>query len=554
MGVGEALALRAQHQKLNLNVTATPLSLNPIPCVYILLGDGEMAEGQVWEAVGFAGFKKLNNLISIIDVNRLGQSQETMLGPDVQTYAKRVASFGWRTYVVEDGHDLELLDKAYSLCLKQSETSDKPAMIIAKTIKGKGVPMWEDKNGWHSKVLPNDQVENAFKELGEVDKSLRGVVQKPEESVQRLAYSVQPTVYSQQTSVVSRQKDNSPQPSLKLREGEISSPSYDKRGLGGVTVTQITQYSLNEKVATKKAFGNALVRLGSVYPDLIVLDCDVKNSTHTDQFEKKFPERFLQMYIAEQNLVCVAWGLARRGLKPFISTFACFLTRAHDQFRLAALSGVTMYVNGAYAGVSIGKDGPSQMALDDMAMIRPLLNTTLLYPSDAISTERLVEEMFKLTGIVYIKTTREPTSILYSASESFPIGGSKVLKSSVNDVVTLIAAGFTVFEALKAAEELKLAGIAVRIIDCYCLKPIDIDTLKKAAKETKAIITVEDHYAVGGLGDAVLEALAEVNHPPVYKLAVRKLPRSGSPQELLDYADISSRAIVEKVKQILNQN
>ena len=565
MGVGEALALRARISNTNSpqpsltkggsNENISPLikrglrGVN-VPFVYVLLGDGEMAEGQNWEAIQYAAFKKLNNLIAIVDVNRLSQSQATMVGHDVQVYARRVASFGWRTYVVEDGHDLEIIDKAFEMAIAQSkpypdpllakEREPGPAMIIAKTIKGKGVPFWEDKNGWHSKPVPKDKFEEAVKGLGEIDKSMRGVIQKP---------------------VLSLYYTNSPQPSL-TKGGSIL--PLQKRELEGVA--SYTNHQPNEKVATKKAFGNALERLGSIYPDLVVLDGDVKNSLHTDQFEKAYPARFFQCYIAEQNMVSVAWGMSNLGLKPFITSFGCFLTRAHDQFRLAALSEATLYINGSYAGVSLGKDGPSQMGLEDMGMVRAWPNSILLYPSDAISTEKLVEAMFTQKGIVYIKTTREPTPIIYKPDEAFPIAGSKVFYNAPQpplklrggegelldgDVITVVAAGITVFEAIKAAEQLKQDGIAVRVIDCYSIKPIDVETLRKAASETQAIITVEDHYAVGGLGDAVLEALADTHHVSVHKLAVNKIPRSGTPEELLAYEEIDAKAIVKKVKEIL---
>ncbi len=497
IGIGEALALR----QLTYN----------LPKVYVLLGDGEMASGNIWEAIAWAGFKKLNNLIAILDVNRLGQSEQTMLGHDPYAYAKRVASFGWRTYIVEDGHDLDVIDKAYSMALEQSNHSDMPALLVAKTIKGKGVPFWEDKNGWHSKPVPRDQFEEAVKGLGEIDTNLRGKVLPPDKT----------KMYDLKLTNL-------------VNKGESQAKVF---------------YDHKELVATKKAFGNALERLGSAYPSLVVLDGDVKNSLHTDQFEKKYPDRFLQMYIAEQNLVCVAWGLATRGFKPFVTTFGCFLTRAHDQFRLAQYSNVTLYVNSSYAGVSIGKDGPSQMGLDDMAMFRGLFNSTVLYPADAYATERLVEEMLKREGIVMIRTTREPTPIIYDSREEFKVGGSKEFAGKED--VTVVAAGITVHEALKAQKALAKEGIRIRVVDCYSIKPIDVETLKKAAAETKAIITVEDHSPVGGLGDAVLEVFADSPSVPVFKLAVTKIPRSGKPDELLEYEEISAQAIVRKVHGIM---
>lgn len=498
VGVGEALALHLQSK--------SPRK----PCVYVLLGDGEMAEGSMWEAIQSSAYYKLNNLVAILDVNRLGQSVPTMLEHDIDTLSQRIEAFGWNVIKVQDGHDVKQIDRAFA----QAESQNgKPTMIIAKTIKGKGVSALEDKNGWHGKPLPKDQFEAAVKELGEVDKKLVGKVQLPE-----------------------------------------SKPSSDS-GQARMTNVPYTSYKVADEVATRKAYGTALVRLGKIYPDLVALDGDVKNSTYSEDFEKVFSDRFFQLFIAEQNMVSVAAGMARRGLRPFVSTFACFLTRAADQIRMAALSGVAISFCGSHAGVSIGEDGPSQMGLEDLSLFRAVLGSIVVYPVDAVATEKLLELLYQQQGISYMRTTRPGTKVLYSEREEFTLGGSKEFKVQgsefkVKDSITVVAAGITVYEALKAQEQLKTEGIAIRVIDCYSIKPIDRKTLEKVAAETKAIITVEDHYAQGGLGDAVLEVLADQPKVPVYKLAVTKLPRSGKPAQLLDYEEISAGAIAGKVKSL----
>lgn len=501
-----------------------------LPNIFVLIGDGEMAEGQVWEAVQLAAYYKLNNLMAILDVNRLGQSQQTMLGANLQAYARRVAGFGWRTYVVEDGHDLGLIDKAYSLALEQSQTSVMPAMIIAKTLKGKGISIFEDKNGWHGVPLPQEKLAEALAELGEVDKSLRGVIKKPELNFIPASY------------VIPAQAGISSANAINVNRFPVQP--------GMTTEVNFSAYKLGDKIATRKAYGSGLVRLGRKYLDVVALDADVKNSTYSELFKKDYPERFFDMFIAEQNMVSVAAGLAKLGYRPFVSTFGCFLMRAADQIRMAQYSGLHIVFCGSHAGVSIGEDGPSQMGLEDMSLFRTLLNSIVLHPSDAVSTERLVEEAYAASGLVYIRTARSATPVIYDDNEVFPIGKSKILRSTANDRVTLVAAGITVFEALKASDELKQIGIAVRVIDCYSVKPIDKETLSKAAQETGVLVTIEDHYRQGGLGDAVLEALA-LEKTPIHKLAVFKEPISGKADELLDYAGISTSAIVKKVKEII---
>ncbi len=469
--------------------------------VFVLLGDSEMAEGSQWEAIQLAAHYKLNNLVGILDVNRLGQRGETMYGHDVDAYKKRISAFGWKTEVI-DGHNLEQIIEAYRKALR---SKDRPVMIIAKTIKGKGVSFIEDKNGWHGKTLNHEQYEEALKELGTVDKTLTGTVSRPR--------SLKPDKASPQAA------------------GDISYPP-------------------DKPLATRKAYGNALKRIYPQFPDMVVLDAEVSNSTYSEIFGDAYPERFFEMYIAEQNMACMALGLQCRGKIPFISSFAAFLTRAFDQIRMSQYSNANIKICGSHAGVSIGADGPSQMGLEDIAMFRTILNSVVLYPSDAVSAERLVEEAARHKGIVYLRTTRKDTPILYTSDEEFPVGGSKVLRRSEQDRLTVVAAGITLHEALGACEVMKKEGVNIRVIDLYSIKPIDIATLIDAVRDTEAIITVEDHYAEGGLGEAVKSALYSIAIP-IYSLAVRKMPRSGKPGELLDYEGISKDGIVKKIKELI---
>ncbi|MEK6651348.1 MAG: transketolase [Nitrospirota bacterium] len=468
---------------------------------YVLLGDSEMSEGSQWEAMQIAAHYKLNNLVGIIDVNRLGQRGETMYGHDINAYEKRISSFGWETIVI-DGHNVDEILGAYE---KASHVNDRPVMIIAKTIKGKGVSFIEDKNGWHGKALNKEQLEQALKEMGEIDKAVRGDMAKPEDL-----------------------------------KPEIRTPQ----------ATQKILYLADTPVATRKAYGNAIARIFPKYPDIVVLDAEVSNSTHADIFREKYPERFFEMYIAEQNMVGAALGLSRRNKIPFTSTFAAFFTRAFDQIRMGRYSNANIKFIGSHAGVSIGEDGASQMGLEDIAMFRTILNSVVLYPSDAVSAEKLTEEAARHKGMVYIRTTRNATPIIYKTNEEFPIGGSKVLKQSDKDVITVVGAGITVHEALGAYEELKKEGIFIRIIDLYSIKPADMTNLRKAANITQAIITVEDHFAEGGIGEAVRSLMADVD-VPVHSLSVQKMPRSGKPGELLDYEEISRSAIIKKVRELL---
>jgi len=472
--------------------------------VYVLLGDGEVAEGAVWEAAALAAHYHTDHLIAIVDVNRLGQSQATMYGHNLTPYEARFQANGWRTLVV-DGHNIEEVNRA----LSTAETSSGlPTAIIARTIKGKGISFLEDRNGWHGKPLKKgEELEKALAELGSnLD------LQEP--------LMVAPAPKSQVPTKVA---------------ASLASPP---------------EYAVGDQVATREAYGNALQKLGSTNKAIMALDGDVKNSTYSEKFLKEFPDRFVECFIAEQNMVGTAVGLASQGKIPFCSTFACFFSRAYDFIRMAGIGQVDLKLCGSHAGVSIGEDGVSQMGLEDIAMMRAIAGSTVLYPSDGTSAERMVELAAQTPGIVYIRTSRPKTPVLYNAFEPFKVGGSKVLKSSNQDKATVVAAGITIQEALKAYEQLRQEGIAVRVIDLYSVKPLDFDTLRKAARETGAIITVEDHYPEGGLGEAVLAALAGETCK-FRKLAVNDIPRSGKPAELIDMFGISARHVIQAVKEMI---
>lgn len=489
VGVGEALALRREARQP--------------PNVYVLLGDGEMAEGSNWTAMACARHYDLNTITAIVDVNRLGQSQETMYGHDTEVYRAKFEAFGWGVIVI-DGHDWGEIDAAFE---KSQSYRDGPTAIIAKTIKGKGYSAWEDKNGWHGKSLSKKELPRALSQLGKVDHSRIGRVRKPDITVARAVAATKPKLQKMVRSV----------------------------------------YKQGEDVATRKAFGNALLRLADNYPQMVVLDGDMKNSTYTDAFAKAYPDRFYQMYIAEQNMLGVALGMSACHVIPWATTFASFLTRAHDQIRMASLSGATLKVCGSHAGVSIGQDGPSQMGLSDIAMMRAIVGSTVVYPADAWATERLVEEMMELSGIAYIRTTRPKTPIVYSPDDTFPIGGSKLHKAKGGHVrATVVAAGITLHEALKAQAELARQKINIHVLDCYSVKPIDTKTLHRLSQESRHVLVVEDHYPEGGLGEAVMSAYA-TGDVHIHHLAVSKLPHSGKPEELFEYMGISTRSIVDEV-------
>ncbi|HEY6465454.1 MAG TPA: transketolase [Candidatus Acidoferrales bacterium] len=473
--------------------------------VYVLMGDGEMAEGQVWEAAAFAGHYKLDNVTAIADVNALGQSEPTMYKHDMEIYRKKFEGEGWATEII-DGHDvaavLAALDRAKA-------TKGRPQVILARTIKGHGVSFLAGKEHWHGKPIPKDQLAAAIKEIGAPIE----IPPDPGKSYARTSLPKPPDF---------------PAP---------AAPDYDT----------------SKPVATREAYGYALRRLGAVNPHIVAISGDVKNSTFSEIFGDAFPDHFYQGYIAEQNIVSAGVGLAARGKVPFLDTFACFLARAYDQVRMAAISRSNINLCGSHCGVSIGEDGPSQMALEDIAIFRAVHSSAVFYPSDAVSTERLTETMARRVGINYLRTSRPKAPILYSKDEKFPIPGFKVLRQSGQDKVTVIGAGVTLHEALKAADQLKSQGTAIRVIDLYCVKPLDGKAIAEQIAATGGrLITVEDHWAEGGIGEAVLSALAQAGVAPSKSrlIAVRDMPHSGKPEELVDAFGLSARHIVEAVEAI----
>ncbi len=485
VGVGMALAARLD----NLDYRT-----------YVLLGDGEIAEGSVWEAASLAGVHKLNNLVAVVDVNRLGQSQATAFGHDLGVYRKRFESFGWRVEDI-DGHDFEEIVEV----LSGVGLGEQPLVILAKTYKGAGVSFLQDREGWHGKPLNKEEAAKAIAELQPSAKPASGVP--------------------------------IPAPNLLPAPANAAPTSYPP-----------TAYRPGDMVATREAYGNALVRIGEVDARVVAMDGDTKNSTFSEKFFKKFPNRFTECFIAEQNMVGVAAGFGARGKVPFASTFACFLSRAYDQIRVAGISQSNLKLTGSHVGVSIGEDGPSQMGLEDLAMMRAIAGSTVLYPSDAVSAEKLVEQMALTNGICFLRTSRPKAPVLYSNDEQFPVGGAKVLRHSANDRATVVAAGVTLHEALKAADALAKEGVGITVIDAYSIKPLGKEVIRAAAAKTgNTVVTVEDHYAEGGLGDAVAGELS-AEGIRVHKLAVRELPRSGKPEELLARFGIDAAAIVRAIK------
>ncbi len=470
--------------------------------IWVLLGDSEMAEGSIWEAFDHASYYKLDNLVGILDCNRLGQRGETMHGWDTALYAARAEAFGWRAIVI-DGHNYDEINQAYAQAI---QANGSPTLIVAKTIKGKGVSFLENKNGWHGKALNEEQEEQALKEIPHV-RSMIFPVQKPENR----------------------------QPAPEPAKQELQLPGYDGK----------------EAVATRKAYGDALQALGTANPDVVGLDGEVSNSTYAEEFAKAYPDRYFEQYIAEQQMVAAAVGMSVRQKIPFASTFAAFFTRAYDFIRMAAVSRANIRLCGSHAGVSIGEDGPSQMALEDLAMMRAVFGSTVLYPCDANQTAKLVAEMANHDGIVYMRTTREKTPVIYGPDEEFTVGGSKVVRQSNGDQVTVVAAGITLHEALEAYDELQSEGITIRVIDAYSVKPMDEETILAAAQEVgNKFVVVEDHWPEGGLGDALLDVFTHQDGPlpQVVKLAVQSMPGSGTPADLMEEAGISAHHIVEAVK------
>ncbi len=474
--------------------------------VYVLMGDGESAEGSVWEAAEIGFNDKLDNLCGIIDVNRLGQSGPTMLQHHMEIYKARWEAFGWHTIVV-DGQNVEALLKAFD---EAESVKGRPTMILARTLKGAGMDGYADKDGWHGKPLPKDEADRVVRIL---EKSLTG---ENDGWTPKLP-----------------EKRSTPAP------GPAGPAPKSPYSVGG------------KEVATRKAFGDALQALAKVNPRVVALDGDVKNSTHSDEFMQAAPQRFFEGYIAEQNMVGMAMGLAARGKIPFASTFACFLSRAYDFVRMAAISQLNVKFGGTHVGVSIGEDGPSQMGLEDIAMFVAEPNYTVLYPTDATSAWAATMLAADHVGPTYIRLGRPNNAIIYGPDEKFEIGKSKIVRQGKNDRVLVVAAGITLFEALKAYDELKSNGIEIRVVDLFSIQPIDRETLISSAKAAgNLVITVEDHYSHGGLGDAVLSVLGP-ERIPVYKIAVTEIPHSGKPQELVEKFGISSKSIVAKVKQLV---
>jgi transketolase len=467
--------------------------------VWVLLGDSETAEGSVWEAMANASFHQVSNLVGILDMNRLGQRGPTMLEWQGDVYAERAAAFGWQPILV-DGHDVAAIDRAYS----EAEEAGQPVLIVAKTEKGHGVSFLANREGWHGKALSNEQAEQAIAELG-----------------------------GERAITIAPPKPEAWRPNGMASEYRL--PSFE------------------EPIATRKAFGETLAAM-SPTPNLVVLDGEVGNSTYTEDFERIAPERFIELYIAEQCMIGVGVGLQAMGKTVFAATFGAFLTRAYDFVRMASVSRANLRLCGSHAGVSIGEDGPSQMALEDLAMMRAVHGSTVLYPADGNSTAKLTAAMAERPRVSYMRTTREKTPKLYEPTETFPIGGSKVLRSGDADRATVVGAGITVFEALKAADALASEGVPVRVIDAYSVKPIDAETLRAALEETGLLVVVEDHWSEGGLGDAVLEAIAAGGElvGRAIKLAVTEMPGSGTPDELREWAGISAAKIAGAVRAALD--
>ena len=488
-GVGMAFAARVDKREYH---------------TWVLMGDGESAEGSVWEAVETGSYYKLNNLTAIVDVNRLGQSQPTMLQHDMDTYKKRFAAFGWKALVI-DGHDMAQIVSALR---KARRSKDQPTVILAKTFKGRGISFVEDKEGWHGRPLKKGEEHD--KAIAELQAQLTGATGA---KIRRVPREKPPEVH---------------------KPAPIETPNY----------------KLGDAIATREAYGTALLKIGAVDPRVVALDGDTKNSTYSEKFLKAYPDRFFEGFIAEQNMVGTATGMAARGKVPFASTFACFLERACDQIRMSAISMANIKLVGSHAGVSIGEDGPSQMALEDIAMFRAMADCVVLYPCDAVSTERAVELAANHLGMVFIRTSRPKTPVTYDNHHEFALGKANLLRHADTDKVTVVGAGITVFEALKAYDQLKAQGTTIRVIDIFSIKPIDKALLLESARRTNnTIITVEDHYINGGLGDAVASAVSPEG-VRVHKLGVHELPRSGKPEELIEHHGLSAAKIAAKVRSL----
>lgn len=485
IGVGISLASKLKGRKCK---------------TYVLLGDSETAEGSIYEALQLASHYKLNNLVAIIDVNRLGQTKETMLGHDVKAYSSRFEKFGWETIMI-NGHNIQQILSAF----EKARKSEKPFMIVAKTIKGKGINFIEDKNGWHGKALNENELKKALKLI-------------PEREM----------------------------PKIQIKN-PIKTIIKEERKLNLVS----TKYNIKENTATRQAYGNALANLAKSDQGVIAIDAEVSNSTHSEEVKKKTPKQFIEAYIAEQNMIGISLGLSKKGFNIFASTFATFLTRAHDQLRMAAVSNPNLTICGSHAGVSIGEDGVSQMGLEDIAMFRSLPKSIILYPSDAISTEKLVYLAANIKGLKYIRTTRSKTPIIYPPTETFCLGEFKILRQSLNDKAVIIGAGITLHESLKAYDQLKNKNIQTSVIDLFCIKPLETRKLISFIKQhgNKLIIT-EDHYKEGGIGEMLISALADTEIQ-IKHLSINQIPHSGKMEELLDKYQISAKHIIDAVKSLI---
>jgi transketolase len=498
-----------QGLPVGVGLAMTGKSLDRLPYrVWVLCGDSELAEGSIWEAAEQAAYSRLDNLTLIADVNRLGQRGPTRHGWDIGAYAARFRAFGWHTLEI-DGHDIAQIDHAFGAAASYQGT---PTVVLARTRKGRGVAAVEDREGMHGKPLPDPG--DAIRELGGI-RDIRVTVSPP-----------------------------APVPVPVPRGPRArSAPAW-----------RPPAYEPGSKVATRTAFGEALAALGDVRPEVVALDGEVSDSTRTGTFERAHPDRFFEFYIAEQQMVAAAVGMQIRGWIPFAATFAAFFTRAQDFIRMAAVSRASIRLCGSHAGVSIGQDGPSQMGLEDLAAFRTVHGSTVLCPCDANQTAWLTAAMADIPGVSYLRTCRGDTPVIYQPGEHFHIGGSRVLRSSPQDEVTLVAAGITVHEALAAAGLLAEDGISARVIDAYSVKPVDAATLRMAASQTGRIVTVEDHWPEGGLGDAVLSALAAGGRPlpSVRKLAVRGMPGSAAPDEQLQLAGIDMASIATAAAELVN--
>ncbi len=507
LSIGAGMALTAQMDQRNFKT-------------YVLMGDSELTEGAIWEAAAIAAFYELNNLIGLVDCNRLGQSNETIHAHHTQRYAEKFEAFGWKTFII-DGHDMQQIISALD---KAREVHGRPAMIIAKTIKGYGVAQVEDKEGFHGKAFKKEELQSMLDQLQE--RFLKAAQYETAELWQ----------------------PHMPKPSTT----RSSCHAQVDKSCVGISM-KAPPYELGQVVMTRRAFGEALVELGDACKQVVSLDAEVKNSTYAELFQEAYCERFVECFVAEQNMIGMAVGMQKRGKMPFCSTFGSFFTRAYDQIRMASIGRAPLRLVGSHAGVSIGQDGPSQMALEDIAMMRTIFGSCVLYPSDAVSTWKLVNQMAEYNqGISYLRTTRMGTPVIYESTEEFVIGGCKVVLQSDKDQVCVIGAGITLHEALKAYDALIKEDIFVSVIDLYSIKPLDVQTVLKTAQQSrKRVITVEDHYLEGGLGQAVVYALKD-NDIIIECLAVDKMARSATPDELLAYEGINAENIAKKVKEIVS--